>query len=113
MNRFAVVRTYAATYADPISFEAGDRVEVQRPDAEFPGWHWCRNRSGKEGWVHRSFLEGEAGMTVGIRAYSARELSVDVGAAGTVLQQLDGWLYVELQDGRQGWLPVSHVASAT
>ncbi len=113
MDRFVVVRAYAAAYADPIAFEAGDAVEVQKPDAEFPGWYWCRNRIGKEGWVHRSFLERDAGRTVAVRAYSARELSVEENVAGKVLQRLDGWLYAELQDGSQGWLPASHVAFAT
>ncbi len=112
MEHFVVASAYTAAYPDPIAFEAGEPVEVQKHDDEFPGWYWCRSGAGREGWVHRSCLEREMGMTQGLRNYSARELTVDTGAKGAVLERLDGWLYVELQDGSRGWLPESQVVIA-
>ncbi len=110
MNRFVVERAYAAAYADPICFDAGDPVEVQRADAEFPGWYWCRSQAGKEGWVHHAFLYGSSGMTHALRSYSARELTAQVGQQGTVLEHLGGWLHVQLDGGDIGWLPETHAA---
>jgi Variant SH3 domain len=51
-----VREAYVAQYRDPIVFRHGDAVQVQRADAEFTEWLWCRGPDGKEGWVHRSFL---------------------------------------------------------
>ena len=50
-----VCEAYTAKYADPITFRAGDIVEVERSDPEFPEWYWCR-AGGQEGWVHASYL---------------------------------------------------------
>ncbi|MDP9140604.1 MAG: SH3 domain-containing protein [Pseudomonadota bacterium] len=110
MKQFVVKQQYMAAYADPIRFDAGEVVEVQRADAEYPGWYWCRTQSGKEGWVHRAFLHATTGLTHAVRAYSALELSAHPGQRGESIEHLDGWLYVRLDDGRTGWLPVSHVS---
>jgi SH3-like domain-containing protein len=106
-----VIKAYTAQYLDPISFGVGEAVQVERGDSEFPGWFWCRAPSGKEGWVHHSFLAGSAGTTTSIRPYSARELTVNSGDQGTLLQLLDGWAYIRLDAGGEGWIPESHVRS--
>ena len=106
-----VIKAYQAQYSDPISFEAGTNVKVERADPEFPDWFWCRASSGKEGWVHRSFLAATLGTTTGTRAYSARELSVSGGERGALLESLDGWVRIRLDSGGEGWLPESHVHS--
>jgi SH3-like domain-containing protein len=106
-----VIKAYQAQYSDPISFDAGTTVEVERGDPEFPGWFWCRAPSGKEGWVHRSFLAATSGTTTGTRHYSARELSVSGGERGALLEMLDGWVRIRLDSGEEGWLPESHVHS--
>ena len=81
-----VIETYTAQYDDPISFDAGVAVQVLHGDSEFRGWFWCRAPSGKEGWVHQSFLDDAAGTTKSTQAYSARELSVSGGERGCVLR---------------------------
>lgn len=113
MPRLIVVEEYLATYTDPISFSKGERVEVQREDSEYPNWYWCQNTSGKEGWVHASFLAATSGLTVGSRDYNALELSVRTGQEVTVVEQLDGWLYVSLEAGHQGWIQEAFVGSGT
>ena len=107
-----VTKPYAAQYPDPISFEAGATVHVERDDPEYPGWFWCRGSSGKAGWVHRSFLEACSGTTTGLRAYSAKELTVAGGERGRAIQQLDGWVYVRLDRGAEGWLPQDNIQLA-
>ena len=106
-----VTRAYTSHYPDPIVLEADAVVQVEREDAEYPGWYWCRASTGKEGWVHRSFLAGCDGMTTCVRAYSAGELTAAVGDRGTLLHFLDGWAYVRLESGEEGWIPQSHVHS--
>ena len=78
-----VIKAYEAQYKDPISFERGVTVQVLREDSEFPHWFWCRAPSGKEGWVHRSFLAEAAATTKSTRPYSARELTVNGDESGT------------------------------
>ncbi|HEY2712937.1 MAG TPA: SH3 domain-containing protein [Chthoniobacterales bacterium] len=104
-----VIKAYKAQYKDPISFERDVIVQVLREDSEFLNWFWCRAPSGNEGWVHRSFLADTAATTKTTRPYSARELTVDGGESGTMIESLDGWTYIRLDSGVEGWLPQSHV----
>jgi SH3-like domain-containing protein len=107
-SRVSIIRPYAAQYPQPIAFAAGDRVSVHHADTEYIGWHWCRNAAGVEGWVHESYLSGTQGDATAVRSYSAEELTVVEGDQGTVLDQLGGWLYLELDDARKGWVPEAH-----
>jgi len=107
-----IIKPYTAQYPDPISFDAGATVHVEREDPEYPGWFWCRASSGKAGWVHRSFLADCRDTTTGSRAYSARELTVAGGESGTAIHRLDGWVYVRLATGPEGWLPEDNVRLA-
>ena len=104
-----VIKAYQAQYPDPIFFAAGETIEVGDADTEFPEWLWCRGPSGKEGWVHRSFLADSTGLTTGTRDYSARELTVTGGERGASIESLDGWVRLRLESGEKGWLPESHV----
>jgi SH3-like domain-containing protein len=104
-----VTKPYAAQYDDPIEFEAGALLNVEREDAEHPGWLWCRAPSGKEGWVHCSFVNRAGENATGIAAYSAKELSVVGGESVHIIRWLDGWAYIRLENGVQGWIPQSHV----
>lgn len=108
-----VITAYEAQYRDPIRFEIGDAVTVGKADTEFVGWYWCRNASGKEGWVHRRFLSALQGDAIGVRPYSAKELTLEAGATAELLEHLDGWLFVRLADGTLGWLPESHAQITT
>ena len=105
----AITKAYTAQYPDPIRFDAGEMVQVERGDPEYPGWFWCRAGSGREGWVHRSFLSGCAGTTTSVRAYSARELTVAEGERGVLLDLLDGWAFIRLDTGDEGWIPEGNV----
>ena len=103
-----IKKDYTAQYADAIEFAAGVKIRVERGDSEFPGWYWCRIESGKEGWVHQSFLAATAGDTVSTRDYCGREITVVEGECAVVVSILDGWAWVKLDDGRAGWIPLSH-----
>ncbi len=104
-----IAKAYTSQYPDPIGFDAGAVVQVERDDPEYPGWFWCRAPSGRKGWVHRSFLAACAGTTTSVQDYSAKELTVVGGERGTLLHSLDGWAYIRLDNGDEGWIPQSHV----
>ena len=105
LQKVMVREAYAAQYADPIALRQGDIVQVQRADAEFVEWLWCRGPGGKEGWVHRCFLSESSGDATAISDYSARELTASEGERGRLLQVLDGWALVELEGSRVAWVP--------
>lgn len=94
-----VIHAWTTHYPDPIRFDAGSVVEAGREDTEHPGWFWCRGPEDREGWVHCSFLAGAAGITTGVRAYSAGELTVAGGERGELLESLDGWARIRLNTG--------------
>jgi SH3-like domain-containing protein len=104
-----VIKAYVSAYPNPIAFATGEPVQVMRGDSEFPGWFWSLARNDIEGWVHHSFLSATSGEAAALRDYSARELTATVGEHGTVMENLDGWAWLRLGDGREGWIPESHL----
>lgn len=111
-SRVRVCAAYIAKYADPIALSRGDSVIAEREDSEFPGWYWCTSDKGKSGWVHRKFLDRVDGPALATADYTAAEISVSAGDEGTVLDRLAGWVYLQLPDGRLGWVPESSVQTA-
>jgi SH3-like domain-containing protein len=104
-SRVVVAMPYDAQYSDPISFRAGEHVHVGRADPDYPAWFWCRGPGAKEGWVHESLLSGCERIATALKEYSARELNVRAGDSGRVVHMLGGWAYLQLDDGRVGWVP--------
>ena len=51
------------------------------------------------------------GIGVGLRDYSAVELSVTAGERVTVEDEAAGWLLCVTDDGRRGWVPLECVES--
>jgi SH3-like domain-containing protein len=104
-SRVIIIETYRAQYADPIAFRAGETVDVQRADPDFPEWFWCRGPDGKEGWVHFSYLSQTTGQATAVRDYSAQELTIATGDEARLIRSLGGWAYLALDDARFGWVP--------
>jgi SH3-like domain-containing protein len=104
-SRVVTIKPYTAQYEDPIAFGPGETVDVQRPDADFPEWFWCRATDGKEGWVHFSYLSQTTGQATALRDYSAQELTIAAGEEARLICTLGGWAYLALDDGRSGWVP--------
>ena len=107
--RVEITTAWTSHYPDPVQFDAGAEIQVERGDAEYPGWYWCRVPSGKEGWVHQSFLSATAGTVTALETYTARELTVCQGVCGDLMRVLDGWAWIRLETGDEGWIPESHV----
>lgn len=84
--RARVIATYEAQYADPVTFRHGeevvvtDRVDRWRDNPDWL-WIWCTDARGRSGWVPAGAIERHGATGLGLRDYSAVELSVTAGDA--------------------------------
>lgn len=108
-----VTKAYQRAYPDPLTLSAGEAVTLGRRDDEWVGWVWCTDHAGKGGWAPERWIEqdGDTGQMRG--AYTAAELTADVGEELTVELEESGWLWAVNQRGEKGWIPVAHVKLAT
>ncbi|NLG65908.1 MAG: hypothetical protein GX537_09920 [Actinobacteria bacterium] len=107
-----VVAAHRASYGNPISLRAGDRVIAGRRDTTWPEYLWCTGPDGREGWVPERFLSTEAGGVVAARDYDAAELTVEPGDLLGLIDQVGGWYLCAARDGRRGWVPAGCVQPA-
>ena len=112
-ERIRAIRDYRAQYKDPIRVPAGAMVHVGDRDAEYPAWCWCTAADGRQGWVPVELLgpvhTGAASAPV-LHDYNATELSVTAGDILEVVERRSDWIRARTNDGRVGWVPVTHVA---
>jgi len=100
-------------YPDPIVVAAGDVVAVGRADEEFPGWVWCADPQGREGWMPEAFLDRSGAEARAAVEYDARELTVAVGDELRVEFEHEGWLLCRAADGSRGWVPNAAAVDAS
>src|SRR6266699_2639652 len=91
-----VTKDYQAEFPDPIAVEAGEAFAVSE---------------GNSGWVPKNIIQmGADGLTgTTPAAYNARELTVIAGQELTIEQEESGWFWCHDQQGKRGWVPLSHV----
>jgi predicted acetyltransferase len=99
------VAAHQASYKDALTCQRGDELELEKPDQEFPGWVWCREKGGAAGWVPEAFIERVPGACRLLRDYSSVELSVEAGEALTLHFEESGWGWATNRQGMSGWLP--------
>jgi hypothetical protein len=105
----SVTTAHKATYAEPIRLKEGEFVTIGPEDIDYPGWIWCTDNFGTSGWVPKSVLnivDGDEHASAR-KEYDARELTVAVGDRLTVHFEESEWIWIETEDGRQGWVPKS------
>ena len=95
-------------YPDPLRVAAGERVNVGREDAEFPGWKWCKTSDGREGWVPAELLSNEGAEATVLQDYSARELAVRSGEEVVIEESRHDWFLVRNGRGERGWIPAAN-----
>lgn len=102
---------YEAAYKNPIKLKAGEAVNIKKreTDPAWPGWVYCADARGIEGWVAGKNLE-EAGRTaLVLRDYDATELSAAAGERLHVYYEESGWCWSRNKAGAKGWLPSKHL----
>ena len=111
-----VIEDYQAEYADPIAVEAGETFAVSEKTSTWEDnpawmWVWCTDQRGKSGWVPQNLIQMDADGQTGSThaAYNAIELTVSAGQELTIEQEESGWFWCRDQQGKHGWVPISHV----
>jgi hypothetical protein len=111
-----VTKDYQAEYSDPIAVEAGETFVVSDRTGDWENnpewiWVWCTDQREKSGWVPKKLIQVDADGQTGSThaAYSAKELTVITGQELTIVQEESGWLWCYDQQGKHGWVPISHV----
>lgn len=110
MNRqYRVVRDYAPQPGEPIRFERGEAIVVERRSEAYPGWWWCSDKRGRSGWVHERYFTEDDYRYVATEDYDGSELSARAGEVLTSLIEHDGRALCVNRDGEQGWVPLAHL----
>lgn len=104
-----VSRAQIHTNDDPVCFQFGDTLRIERQESDQADWFWVVGPDERVGWVFRSYLSGDSGEVTGLRDYDATELDVQPGDHGEALEYADGWWLCELSDRRRGWILATHV----
>lgn len=103
---YVAITPHRSNYPDPIRLEAGDRVALGRIDDQYPGWVWVTSPSGNEGWAPESLIQiDRPGSGLVTDAYTARELDTRTGDRLSCTSELNGWLWVQNENGETGWVP--------
>ena len=112
MIRASVIKAHGSNYSDPISFKAGDVLEVGELDVEYEGWVRVTDPRGKEGWAPLAIIKKTVDRDVGIavKDYSAKELTVDPGEELLIQYEHCQWCWVEHPIKGFGWVPKSCLA---
>jgi uncharacterized protein YgiM (DUF1202 family) len=111
-----VVKDHQAEFPDPIVVATGETVAVSERISVWEKnpawtWSWCTDQREKSGWVPKNVIQMDAGGQIGtaLAAYSAIELTVTAGQELTIEQEESGWFWCYDQQGKRGWVPISHV----
>jgi hypothetical protein len=119
-RKVRVVKDYQAEFADPIAVEAGEAFAVSERTSTWENnpawiWLWCTDQRGKSGWVPKNIIQmnadGQTGTTP--TAYNARELTVATGQELSIEQEESGWFWCCDQQGKYGWVPISHMMTVS
>lgn len=104
---------HSSNYPKPISFQAGDRVELGIHDDEFPGWIRVTTHDGNQGWAPVQYLhKDDVGKNaIALQDYSARELNTKIGEQLILLYELNDWGWVENKHKETGWVPLTTIQS--
>ena len=111
-----VAKDYQAEFSDPIAVAAGEAFTVSERTSAWENnpawiWVWCTDQRGKSGWVPKNIIQmntdGRTGTTPA--AYDARELTVTAGQELRIEQEESGWFWCCDQQGKCGWVPISHM----
>lgn len=106
------IKAYRCAYPDPLRLRTGERVTLLDRQGEWPGWVFCVDASGKEGWVPESYLYREGDQGILRCDYDATELTVAVGDRLAVERDEAGWLWCADAGEHRGWVPASHTSLA-
>lgn len=105
-----VIVSYDTQYPDQLTMEVGDEMKiVKRKDDEWPGWVFCQNKNGKQGWIPENAIMIDGESAVAQQSYVARELSVMEGEIVRIEKVERGWAWVTNMTDETGWIPLRNL----
>jgi variant SH3 domain-containing protein len=108
-GKFLANKDWISKYPDPLQLNPGDEVVIGKEEdekEEWAGWVWCILEN-VSGWVPQQYLKNiPYGKGLAIREYNARELNVRKGDIIIRYEELNGWIWGQIEgiDGK-GWVP--------
>jgi hypothetical protein len=107
MMKLIVVKAHKSNYPNPISFQKGDSLIIEKKDTEFQNWMWVTTKDGNQGWAPVQYLQIiDEQKAVAGKDYTAIELDTGVGDELLLHYELNDWGWVEKKDGACGWVPM-------
>jgi len=104
-SRYIVVSSHTSDYPNPIQFSKGDELIRGACDAKYIGWIRVTIADNNEGWAPESLIQPTSSHTgTALCEYTARELDTHIGDIVSCIRELNGWLWVERNDGESGWV---------
>ena len=107
-----VIKGHTRTYDNPMQVKQGEVTRVTKREFwndRYP-WVWCVTTNGKEGWMPESFVEVIGEQGIALRDYNAIELTVTIGDNLTIIDEANGWYWVQSVRRAYGWVPLECVA---
>lgn len=102
---------HRASYADPISVVAGQKVQLTDREEIWDGHRWIwAEADGRSGWVPDDLVLGDG---TAARDYSAVELEADPDTLMEVLAESHGWAWCRNAKGLRGWVPLRTLSKET
>src|SRR5688572_9020696 len=110
-ERFRTTAAYQRAFDRVPRVRAGDVVRHIRDDEKNPGWFFGIAADDIEGYFPSRWFEVDSSgaSAKALRDYDATELTVEAGVPVHCICEESGWLLVQTEDGREGWIPASCV----
>lgn len=98
--------SYEIEFKDPIKITQGEILKLLKYSEEDPGWVYCSNEEGKEGWVPESSITTLNEKHIAKHDYFAQELQVKKGESLLIENIEYTWAWVKNDRGEHGWVPI-------
>jgi len=104
-----VISDYKSPYTEPLKIRKGEILQIGNKESEWSGWVWCMNKTGKERWVPRNYIDIQGNTGIMLQDYDATELNVSNGEELKIEKEESGWIWVSNNEGKQGWVPLDNL----
>lgn len=106
--RARVCKVWKQSYNPALKVVRGDQLLVLKADSgKWAGWLWCRDKTGLTGWLpEQIFVSTVLAEPCIVNAdFDTVELTVRIGQAVEISQQLNGWSWCKADHVQAGWVP--------
>ena len=106
----SVIKSWTATYPDPIQVVEGEPIELDGRTDVWDGhtWLWAKSRNGKEGWIPDCIVS-ETNPVTATEDYTAMELTCHKGETLWGEKVQHGWVFCSIRNGQRGWVPERNI----